>query len=106
MRMAISALLLSALLAPAIASAQPNDGGAPAADGGVSSGMDASMGSSRVAERSSTKSDSTKNHKAKPKSDDSGSEGSSGGAMPAGSSGSSKSAKDHSAVDGGPGRSS
>jgi hypothetical protein len=39
--MAISALLFSAFLVPAVAGAQPTDGGAPVPDGGVMSGMDA-----------------------------------------------------------------
>jgi hypothetical protein len=92
MRMAISALVLSAFLAPAIASAQPMDGGlpppVPVPDGGLSAP------SSR-----STHKDPGKDSKAKKSRDDSGSEGSSGSGSSSGGSSGSKSA--HGNVDGG-----
>jgi hypothetical protein len=94
MRMAISAFVLSAFLAPAIAGAQPGDAGVPVPDGGVMSGMDAG-----AVPRSTHK-----DPKAKKAKDDTGSEGSPGsGSSPGGSSGSNKSA--HGSVDAGTGHS-
>ena len=103
MRMPISALVLSAFLAPAIASAQPTDGGLPPpvpvpdgglSSGGRSSGMDAGIAPSPKSTH--------KDPKAKKSRDDSGSEGSSGsGSSSGGSSG--KSA--HGSMDAGAGSS-
>lgn len=91
MRMAISALVLSAFLAPAIASAQPSDGGlpppVPVPDGGLMRGTDPGV------------SPTPKSPKAKKSHDDSGSEGSTGSGSSSGGSSGSKSA--HGSADGG-----
>lgn len=92
MRMAISALVLSAFLAPAIASAQPMDGGVPppvpVPDGGLMRGTDPGVSPSPKSTHPKTK-----------KHDDSGSEGSSGSGSSSGGSSGSKSA--HGNMDGG-----
>lgn len=96
MRMAISALILSAFLAPAIASAQPADGGVPVPDGGVSSGgMDA--GAAPVPKSTH------KDPKAKKAHDDTGSEGAPGTGSSSGGTSGGKSARDHGAMDAGTG---
>jgi hypothetical protein len=82
--MAISALVLSAFLAPAIASAQPSDGGVPppvpVPDGGLMRGTDPGVSPSPKS--------TPKDSKAKKGHDDSGSEGSTGsGSSSGGSSG-------------------